>query len=95
MHFSLASNCSALQSRAGNVQVLWSRAIACGNCNHVLFDEEIQAGWDDDSSDGIDESLNEAKCPCCMTLVKPRIGYLKMPPHTPDVAKSRMSTKVD
>jgi hypothetical protein len=77
------------------VTALWSRAIACGNCNHVLFDEEIQAGWDDDSSDGIDESLNEAKCPCCTTLVKPRIGYLKMPPHTPDVAKSRMSTKVD
>jgi hypothetical protein len=35
---------------------LWSRAIACRKCNHVLLDEEIQAGWDDDSSDGIDES---------------------------------------
>jgi hypothetical protein len=74
---------------------LWSRATACGKCNHVLLDEEIQAGWDDDSSDGIDESLNEIKCPCCTTLVKPRIGYVEMPPHTPDVAKSRMGTKAD
>jgi hypothetical protein len=36
---------------------LWSRVIACGKYNHVLLDEEIQAGWDDDSSDGI---LNES-----------------------------------
>jgi hypothetical protein len=70
-------------------------AAACGKCNHVLLDEETQGGWDDDSSDGIDESLNEVKCPCCTTLVKPHIGFVEMPPHTPDVAISRMGTKVN
>ena len=74
---------------------LWSRTTACANCNHVLLDEEIQAGWDDDSFDGEDESLNEVKCPCCATAVKPRIGYLEMPPHTPEVAKSRADAKVN
>eukprot|EP00979_Chaetoceros_neogracilis_P005111 scaffold884_cov288-Chaetoceros_neogracile.AAC.2 len=74
---------------------LWSRAAACGKCNHVLLDEDTQAGWDDDSSDGIDESLNEVKCPCCTTLVKPHIGFVEIPPHTPDVAISRMGTKVN
>jgi len=75
---------------------LWSRAAACGKCNHDLLDEKFQAAWDDDSSDGIDESLNEVKCcPCCTTLVKPHIGFVEMPPHTPDVAISRMGTKVN
>jgi len=70
-------------------------AAACGKCNHVLLDEDTQAGWDDDSSDGIDESLNEVKCPCCTTLVKSHIGFVEMPPHTSNVAISRMGTKVN
>ena len=74
---------------------LWSRTTSCTKCNHVLLDEEIQARWDDDSFDGEDESLNEVKCPCCTTAVKPRIGYLEMPPHTPGVARSRTNIKVN
>ena len=66
---------------------LWSRTTACDKCAHVLLDEEIQAGWDSVEPDDADSS--EVECPCCGTMVQPKIGYFEMPPHTPDLAKHR------
>ncbi len=64
---------------------LWSRSTSCPKCAHVLLDEEIQAGWDNVELENDDSS--EIKCPCCGTTVLPKIGYLEMLPHTPEVVK--------
>ena len=67
---------------------LWSRATTCSKCSHVLLDEEVQAGWDDVDAEN-NESLDEVKCPCCGAAIQPRIGYIEMPPHAPEIAKNR------
>ncbi len=55
---------------------LWSRTTICPSCLHTLLDEEIQAGWDEANSET--EISNEIRCPCCGTMVQPKIGYNEM-----------------
>jgi len=52
---------------------LWSRSTTCEKCEHVLLDEEIQAGWDKGGED--DDALDEIRCPCCSFELHPTIGY--------------------
>ena len=55
---------------------LWSRSTTCRKCDHVLMDEEIQAGWDEGGED--DDALDAIKCPCCSSELHPTIGYDEM-----------------
>lgn len=55
---------------------LWSRSTTCEKCDHVLLDEEIQAGWDKGGED--DDALDEIRCPCCSFELHPTIGYDEM-----------------
>ncbi len=70
---------------------LWSRTTICSGCSYVLLDEEIQAGWDDIEVEN--ENADEVKCPCCGNTVSPRLGYIEMPPHTPEIARKQADIK--
>mmetsp|Transcript_29663 Transcript_29663/g.71384 ORF Transcript_29663/g.71384 Transcript_29663/m.71384 type:complete len:1767 (+) Transcript_29663:2-5302(+) len=61
-----------LEKESIRLVAIWSRTQVCESCGYVLFDEEIQAGWDviqaNDTSDSV-------KCPRCSHLFVPMLGY--------------------
>jgi hypothetical protein len=51
------------------VVVMWSR-VRCGDCDYCLLDEEVMAGWSDDSACLV------VNCPVCGFLVVPKLNFL-------------------
>jgi hypothetical protein len=75
---------------------LWSRTTICDSCQHELLDEEIQAGWDEESDDD-DNTSAKLNCPCCGALVHPRLGYIEMAPSNKNFfkVKNKSGTQVN
>jgi DNA-directed RNA polymerase subunit RPC12/RpoP len=57
-----------LKREPKGVVAMWSR-VACRDCEYHLLDEEIMAGWSDDSA-----SL-EINCPVCGFLIIPKLKF--------------------
>ncbi|CAJ1960049.1 unnamed protein product [Cylindrotheca closterium] len=66
------ASCGRLEKESIRLVAIWSRTQACEACGYILFDEEIQAGWDAIQTN---DTSGSVKCPRCRHLYMPMLGY--------------------